>query len=152
MSCFNYFKMLQLHESLFRSLPLFIQKYCATDTVEKFKWLLLQEKCGVPRSREPWAISVAPQGRMPTLGTGFLGTGPAFHPVHQGSSASRIRPRTNSSNFPYLWRAGSWGERPSSPLARVAMTTCLPHSRGTESGFRNRPRQVCKAPCLVKPG
>lgn len=67
MSCFNYFKMLQLHESLFRSLPLFIQKYCATDTVEKFKWLLLQEKCRVPRRREPWAISVAPQGHMPCL-------------------------------------------------------------------------------------
>lgn len=34
---FFYFKMLQLNELLFRSLPLFIQKYCATDTVEKIQ-------------------------------------------------------------------------------------------------------------------
>lgn len=42
-------------------------------------------------------------------------TCPASHPVHQGSSASHIRPRTNSSNFPSLWRAGSWGETQFSP-------------------------------------
>lgn len=34
--------------------------------LKKFKWLLLQEKCRVPRRREPRATSVAPQGHMPT--------------------------------------------------------------------------------------
>ncbi|XP_055261714.1 protein SFI1 homolog isoform X4 [Moschus berezovskii] len=61
-----YFKMLQLNESLFRSLPLFIQKYCATDTVEKVQWLLLQEKFtaspGNVRLGPPPPPSVAPSG------------------------------------------------------------------------------------------
>ncbi|XP_044785836.1 protein SFI1 homolog isoform X4 [Bubalus bubalis] len=62
-----YFKMLQLNESLFRSLPLFIQKYCATDTVEKVQVASpAGEIHSIPRKHETWPPprppSVAPSG------------------------------------------------------------------------------------------
>ncbi|XP_061241432.1 protein SFI1 homolog isoform X7 [Bos javanicus] len=62
-----YFKMLQLNESLFRSLPLFIQKYCATDTVEKVQMASpAGEIHSIPRKHETWPSprppSVAPSG------------------------------------------------------------------------------------------
>lgn len=52
---FFYFKMLQLNELLFRSLPLFIQKYCATDTVEKVQMASpAGEIHSIPRKHEIW--------------------------------------------------------------------------------------------------
>lgn len=56
---FFYFKMLQLNELLFRSLPLFIQKYCATDTVEKVQMASpAGEIHRVPRRHGPGPVPI----------------------------------------------------------------------------------------------
>lgn len=88
--------MLQLNELLFRSLPLFIQKYCATDTVEKVQMASpAGEIHRVPRRREPGLVPIISGFLRPThLGTGFLGTDPASppNPIYQGSSATNRSP------------------------------------------------------------
>ena len=110
-----YFKMLQLNESLFRSLPLFIQKYCATDTVEKVQVASpAGEIHSIPRKHETWPPPPPPhaphqwlpQDFVPVsicyLGTGFLGTDTPLR--HTPKTSTRLlcfqcKPLINSSNF-----------------------------------------------------
>ena len=102
-----YFKMLQLNESLFRSLPLFIQKYCATDTVEKVQMASpAGEIHSIPRKHETWSSPRPPQDLVPVsicyLGTGLLGTDSPLR--HTPKTSTRLvcfqcKPLINSSNF-----------------------------------------------------
>lgn len=157
-----YFKMLQLNESLFRSLPFSYKNTVLLIQLKKFKWLLLQEKFTASPGTMKLGPSPAPHHWLPKdfvpvsicyLGTGFLGTDTPLH--HTPKTTARLlcfqcKPLINGSNYSIFYVGLDVGRGHKLAPGPSWATTAGGSIMGPTSSKRSLAR-ACKAPSHQRP-